>query len=147
MGESCGIPLNVTIEVPKRPYSTGEKILLFVVRMLTATIFCALLLTAIVLSYDHAVTGRDGYAFSDGMFLLAVSIPFIFGGLVVLGLPAIYALARWKAESARNYALVGAATGVIWGAIIAPKVIAFFVISALCGCSCALFWWWLRPRN
>ena len=134
-------------EIPKRPYSTGEKVVLFIARLLTTTILCALVITIAILVFDQSVSRAEGIALADGIFLIAVTIPFTFGGLVIFGLPVTYVLARLKAENAFNYAFVGAATGALWGFIVGPNAAEFLLLSAPGGGACALIWWWLRSRN
>ena len=76
--EDRGILPSVISQPLTRSYSTGEKVALFIVRMLTATILCALVLTIVTLIYDRSLYRDDGNALADGMLLLAVSIPFVF---------------------------------------------------------------------
>lgn len=87
-----------------------------------------------------------GHPLARGVFALAFSFPYILVGLVLLGLPADYALRRLRLDGPFPFAVTGAATGVIWGLILLPYVTAYgYFNTAFYGCVCALFWWLLRP--
>ena len=131
----------------KRPLSTGEKIILCVVRGLTAPVLCALIMAVTVTAIARIALGDESYGFDDVAILSIAGIPFTLGGFVVCGVPAIYLLKRLKAESTLNYAFAGAVTGSLWGYIIAPMAIEFLLLSALYGTLSALLWWGLRVRS
>jgi hypothetical protein len=89
-----------------------------------------------------------GNPVARGLFALGISCPYILAGLLLLGLPAAYALNRLRVENALTYGLAGLVTGPLWGwAAIGTQTAYGFVMAAFYGVVCALFWWWLRPRE
>ena len=79
--------------------------------------------------------------------MFSVSFPYILVGLILLGFPIAYILARVRAENAFTYALAGAGAGILWGKLaLGVLTTTYGIASALYGCLCARFWWWLRPR-
>jgi hypothetical protein len=139
----------VTIGAQERPFSAGERLALLVTRVLTAT-----LLTALVIALENWLYelffAPDLYAmgnpFARGVFLFAVSFPYILIGLIVLGLPTAYALGRFQVESVLTYGVAGLFTGALWGVMVLGSHSYGIANAASYGCVCALFWWWLRPR-
>ena len=141
----------MTIGVQESQFSTGQRMVLLVTRVLTATF-----LTAFVGAIENGFYERffapelygAGHPIARGAFLLAFSFPYILVGLILLGLPIAYALMRARAENVVAYALAGAATGALWGKIAIGAVTTYgLATSAFYGCVCALLWWWLRPRT
>ncbi|HEX6661284.1 MAG TPA: hypothetical protein VF067_05395 [Sphingomicrobium sp.] len=141
----------VGTEVHKQPFSTSERVVLLITRMLTAT-----LLTAFVGALENWLYelffAPDLYAAGNplarGVFALGLSFPYILVGLLLLGLPIAYALHRLRAESALTYSIAGLVTGSLWGWIALGSQTAYgLLITAFYGIVCALFWWWLRPRG
>lgn len=135
--------------ISQRPYSGGERAILLVSRMLTTA-----LLTAFVGAIENWFYERffapDLYSAGPpllrAIWLAVWSFPFILVGLLVLGLPSAYLLRRGRVESAFSYAAAGAATGAVWGVMLGFQTTYGCAVSAFYGCSCALFWWMLRPR-
>ena len=113
------------------------------------------LLTAFVVATQNTLEERFFHPelYSTGpwlgrwVFVFIVSIPFIFSGLLFLGLPASYALRRLSAETALNYALAGVVTGAIWGLVMTDRDAADVVRTAFFGATCSLFWWLFRPTR
>ena len=88
-----------------------------------------------------------GPPLARGAFSVVLTAPFILSGLIVLGFPTAFALHRLTAESSLTYGLAGAACGALWGLILFPWSSSTFpILCAFYGCTCALFWWWLRPK-
>ena len=81
------------------------------------------------------------------LVLAGMSFPFIFVGLLILGLPAAYLLRRGRAESTISYAIVGFILGGLYGFIMGPLTTYGYLVCGLYGGACALFWWWRRPRS
>jgi hypothetical protein len=148
----CGTLSSMSTGVRERPYSTGERVALLVTRVLTATVLTALI-GAIANGFYERFFAPDLYAagppLGRGLFRLTMTIPFILVGLILLGLPTAYALARKRAESAFAYALVGTGAGALLGKVAFGFLTTHgYAICAFYGCVCAVFWWWLRPvRN
>lgn len=141
----------MSLDVQERDYSTGERLMVLVTRALKAT-----LLTAFVGAIGNGFYERlfasellaAGDPFARGVFMLAVSFPYIFVGLILLGLPSAYALMRARAENFITYGLAGTASGALWGKVTFGVLTKYGIaISAVYGCTCALFWWALRPRT
>lgn len=139
------------IGVHKRPYSTGERVVLLVTRVLKVTF-----LTAVVGAIENWFYERffapelyaAGNPLARAVFTLAITFPYILVGLIVLGLPTAYALMRTRAENAATYALAGTAAGALWGNVAAGMLTTYGIgVSAFYGCLCALFWWRMRPRT
>lgn len=135
----------------ERPYSTGDRAVVLVTRALTATF-----LTAVVGAIENWFYERffapelyaAGNPIARGLFMLAISFPYILVGLILLGLPTAYVLSRARAENAFTYAFAGAAAGALWGKVAVGVLTTYGIaMSAFYGCVCALFWWWLRPRT
>jgi len=140
----------VSIDVHERPYSAGERVVLLLTRVLSATFFTALV-GAIENWFYERFFAPDLYAagppLGRAMFTLGIAVPYILAGLIVLGLPAAYALRRMRAESALNYAAAGLVTGALWGFTTLSSNSYGIALAAFYGGVCALFWWWLRPRG
>lgn len=141
----------VSTDVQERPYSRGERVILLITRMLTAT-FLTALVGAIENWFYERFFAPDLYAaghpLARGVFMLVFSFPYVLVGFVLLGLPAAYALERMRAGNAFAYALAGAVTGALWGVVAVGVLTTYGVaVSAFYGCLCALFWWRLRPRS
>ena len=141
----------VAVDVQKKPFSKAERVLLLVTRSLNTA-----LLTALVGAIENWFFERffapnlyaTGPPIARGVFALVWSFPFILVGLVVLGLPIAYSLARMRAESGLAYVLAGALAGTLWGAVAIGLVTTYGIgVSAFYGGVCALLWWWLRPRS
>ena len=136
-------------DLPQRPFSAGEHAILLVTRILTATLLTAFV-GAIQNWFYERFFAPDLYSAGPPLWraigMIGLSLPFILMGLLVLGLPAAYLLRRARFESALSYAAAGATTGTVWGAVLGFQTTYGFVVSAFYGCSCALFWWMLRPR-
>jgi hypothetical protein len=139
----------VGIGISQRPFSRSERTILLVSRVLTAA-----LLTALVGGIENWFYERffapelysAGPPAARAIGLVAWSFPFVLVGLIVVGLPSAYLLRRVGMESALSYAAVGAVTGAVWGVILGSQTTYGYAVSAFYGCSCALFWWILRPR-
>jgi hypothetical protein len=83
-----------------------------------------------------------------GLGVLTLTFPFILTGLILLGLPVAFTLMRVRGENALTYAVIGAGAGALFGkAVIGVATPYGIATSAFYGCTCALFWWWLRPRG
>ena len=141
----------MSTDVQERPYSTGERVVLLVTRALTAT-FLTAVLGALGNWFYERFFAPDLYAVGDplarGVFMVAVSFPYVLVGLILLGLPTAYLLSKARAENVFTYALAGAATGALWGKVALGALTPYGIaILAVYGCVCALFWWWLRPRS
>jgi hypothetical protein len=134
------------LEIQARPYSSGERVVLLVTRVLTTT-----LLTAVVGAIENWFFERffapnlyaAGPPLGRAAWVIAWSSPFILAGLVILGLPTAYLLHRARVENALSYGIAGLLTGTLWGYVIVYD----FGLSGFYGCVCALFWWLLRPRG
>ena len=136
-------------DVPQRPFSGGVRVILLVTRILTATLLTALVGAVANWLYERFFA-PDLYAagppLARAVEAVALTFPFVLAGLLVFGLPAAYLLRIGRLESAISYAAAGAVTGATWGAtfdVVWPFGYAAF---AFYGCTCALFWWLLRPR-
>ena len=128
--------------------------------MTGSRLLAATLLTAVVGALGNWVYELffDPQRYSTGLpvaravFVTIATFPFIFGGLVVLGIPASLLLRRLQIENMLTYALAGIVTGIAWGATVVALVVplnnpAAAIVDAGFGCMSMLFWWWLRPRN
>lgn len=139
----------VNTGIRQRPFSTTEWVILLVTRVLTATLLTAFV--GAVENWLYELFFPDLYAtgnpFARGVFMLAVSFPYILAALVLLGLPTAYGLRRLRSENVFAYAMAGLATGALWGAIVLGSRSYGIGVTAFYGCVCALFWWWLRPRS
>jgi hypothetical protein len=139
----------VETDLSQRLSRAGERAILLGTRILTAT-----LLTSFTGAIENWFYERffapemysAGPPFARAVGAFALMFPFTLLGLLVLGLPTAYLLRRARAESALSYAAVGCVTGLIWGAILGVQTNYGHAVTAFYGCSCALFWWILRPR-
>lgn len=140
----------MTTALQQQPFSRGERAFLLVSRLLTATLLTALI-GAIENWFYERFSAPELYAagppLGRALFLAGMSIPFILAGLILLGLPAAYALRRTRAESAISYAVVGFILGALYGFVMGALTTNGYVVCGFYGCVCALFWWWLRPRS
>jgi hypothetical protein len=141
----------VSAEVRKRAISTGERVSILVTRLLTAT-FLAAFVGAIENWFYERFFAPDLYAagpvFARGVFMVLVTFPFILAALILLGLPTAYVLRRLRAENAFTYALAGAMAGALWASTVFGPITTLGVgTCAFYGLTCALAWWWLRPRS
>jgi hypothetical protein len=122
---------------------------------LAARVLIAALLTALVGAAENWFYERffapELYVTGDPVvraaFAATLTFPFILAGLVIVGLPVAYLLRRIRAESGVVYAAAGAVSGLLVGAAIGFQTTYGFLVSAFYGCSCALFWWWARPKS
>jgi O-antigen/teichoic acid export membrane protein len=140
----------VKTDYPQRSFSRTERVILIASRTLTATLLTAFA-GAIQNWFYERFFAPDLYSagppLSRAMWAVVFSFPFILLGLLLLGLPAAYLLHRGRVESALSYGVAGAAMGAIFGAFWGFHASAYgYAVSAFYGCSCALFWWMLRPK-
>ena len=139
----------MTTALAQRPYSKSERAVLLVTRLLTATLLTSLVGAIGNWFYERLFTPElysAGPPLVRALWLAGMSFPFIFVGLLILGLPAAYLLRRGRAESAVSYALVGFILGAVYGFIMGPLTTYGYAVCGLYGGACALFWWWRRPR-
>ena len=135
----------MTGNIAQRSYSTGERIALFVVRLLTVSVICAIALAIAVTAFSQMALADSDPVFGEFMIILIFAVPFTLAGFLLFGLPAIYCLKRLKMEGPQNFAFAGIVTGSMWGAIIGPLV--FFPLGALAGGLCGILWWSFRLRS
>jgi hypothetical protein len=139
----------MTTVLQRRPYSKGERAVLLVTRLLTATLLTSLI-GAIGNWFYERFFAPDLYAagppLDRALWLTGMSIPFVFVGLLILGLPAAYLLRRGRAESAISYAIVGFILGALYGLVMGPLTTHGYIACGLYGGTCALFWWSWRPK-
>jgi hypothetical protein len=138
------------MSIREQAYSKGEWAALLVTRVLIAALLTALLGAVENWFYERFFAPElyaVGPPLGRAIWLAAFSFPFILVGLLLLGLPIAYLLHRWRVESAPFYALLGMASGGVWGSLIGFQTNYGFAVSAFYGCSCALFWWRLRPKR
>jgi len=140
----------VTTALRQPPYTKSERAILLVTRLLTATL-CTALIGAIGNWFYERFFDPSLYAagppLGRAFVLAAISIPFIFVGLIILGLPAAYLLRRVQAESATSYGIMGFILGALYGFIAGPVTPLGYVVCGLYGGTCALLWWWRRPKG
>ena len=137
-------------DLPRTPINAGERAIVLVTRILTATLLTAFV-GAIQNWFYERFFAPNLYSAGPPLWRaigsVGLTLPFIFVGLLVLGLPAAYLLRRGRLESALSYAAAGTTTGTLWGYVLGFQTTYGYVVSAFYGCSCALFWWMLRPRD
>lgn len=140
----------MSTDVQTRPYSAGERVVLLVTRALTATFLTALSGAIGNWLYERFLAPElyaVGHPLARGVFMLAVSFPYILVGLILLGLPTASILLKTRAENVFTYAVAGAGAGALWGKVALGSLASNGIaISAAYGFVCALLWWRLRPR-
>lgn len=139
----------MTIELRERPYNQGERGILLASRVLATSLLTAVLGTIENWGYERFFAPElyaAGPPFARATWLIALTLPFVLVGLLIVGLPTAFVLRRVRLESALIYAAVGAVTGALFGAIWSQTGYGY-AVSAFYGCACALIWWALRPKG
>lgn len=136
-------------DYPQRPFNQGEWVILTASRTLTTTLLTACAGAIQNLFYERFFAPdlySAGPPLLRAIWLFVFSLPFILVGLLLLGLPTAYLLHRARAESALSYGVAGAAMGALFGGFWGFHTLYGYAVSVFYGCSCALFWWMLRPK-
>lgn len=120
-----------------------------------ARLIAAAALTAALGSLAGMICERlfdpEGYAagppLARAAIAFAVPFPFVFAGLLVVGVPVAYTLRRLRLESGIGYALAGTAAGGLIGIALATGLPRTQILCVAYGCVSAVSLWMLLLRR
>jgi hypothetical protein len=123
--------------------------------ILTAALMTALLAAIVNWGYERFLA-PDLYAagppLARAIFVILLTVPFILGGLLILGIPAAWVLRRLHTQNIVTFAIAGAVTGIVWGQAVVALVRPTFgmtpyIVDAVFGATSMMLWWWMSPKD